>query len=203
MVAPNKKQQLFDRWAPLYDWIFPSVFYQATHKRLLDYVELPEHPNVLDIGCGTGRLLNRLAAEYVDLQGTGLDFSPEMLHQARQSNRHRPHLIFVQGEVFPLRFADEQFDAAFNTLSFLHYSEPERVFAEIYRVLRPGGRFYLVDPSAPTGSWHVPISPDGIRLYNKTMRQQMGTQEGFECSKHQFLLGPNLLTIFIKPSSLP
>ena len=123
MCALNKNQLLFVRWAPLYDCIFPSVSYQATHKRLLDYVELPERPNVLDIGCGTGRLLNRLAAEYPNLQGTGLDFSPEMLRQARQSNRHRPRLIFVQGDVVPLRLADEQFDAVFNTLSFLHYSE--------------------------------------------------------------------------------
>ena len=124
-----------------------------------------------------------------------------MLRQARRSNRHRPHLIFVQGDVVPLRFADEQFDAVFNTLSFLHYPEPEQVFAEVCRVLRPRGG-YLVDPAA-AGTWHVPVSPNEISLYSKSMRQQMGMRAGFECSKHQFLLGPNLLTIFTKPSSLP
>ena len=201
MFLSNNKQQLFDRWAPIYDYWFPSVFYQATHKRLLEYVELPEQANVLDIGCGTGRLLNRLAAQYPDLQGTGLDFSAEMLRQARRSNHHRPRLIFVQGEVFPLRFADAQFDAVFNTLSFLHYSEPDRVLAEINRVLQPGGMFYLVDPAAQTSIWQIPVSPDGIRLYSQQVRQQMGAQAGLECLKHQYLLGPNLLTIFRKPHS--
>lgn len=200
MNGPNKKQQLFDRWAPVYDWLFPSVFYQAIHLRLLEYIELPQCPTVLDIGCGTGKLLNRLAANYPDLQGTGLDFSAEMLRQARRSNQHPPRLIFVQGGVAPLRFVDDQFDAVFNTFSFLHYANPERVFAEIYRVLRPGGRFYLVDPSANSGSWRIPISPDGVRFYSKTVREQMGTQVQFKCLKHQYLLGPALLSIFAKSS---
>ena len=145
MNSPNSKQQLFDRWAPFYDFWFPSVLYQATHQRLLEYVELPEDPNVLDISCGTGRLLNRLAAAYPSLQGTGLDFSAAMLRQARRSNHHRPRLIFVQGHAAPLRFTDQQLDAIFNTLSVLHYPEPRRVLAEICRVLRPGGIFYWVD----------------------------------------------------------
>ncbi len=200
MARPNKKQLLFDRWAPLYDFLFPSVFYQAIHKRLLEYVELPQSSNVLDIGCGTGRLLGRLAAKYPSLQGTGLDFSAEMLRQAHRANRHRPRLIFVQGNAASLRFADEQFDAVFNTLSFLHYSEPDQVFAEIHRVLRPGGSFYLVDPTTmkPTEIWRVPVSPQGIRLYGAKVREQMGTQAGFRCLKHQYLLGPSLLTIFTK-----
>jgi ubiquinone/menaquinone biosynthesis C-methylase UbiE len=198
----SNKQQLFDLWAPLYDFPFPSAFYRATHQRMLEYVELPQHPNVLDIGCGTGRLLHRLGTEYSDLRGTGLDFSAEMLRQARRSNRHRPRLIFVQGSAAPLRFANEQFDAVFNTFSFLHYLEPERVFAEIKRVLRPGGTFYLVDPttSDPTGIGLVPVTPSGIRLYSLRMREQMGKQVGFRCLKHQYLLGPNLLTIFTKVS---
>ena len=199
---PNQKQQLFDRWAPVYDWLFPSVFYQAVHIRLLEYVELPECCNVLDIGCGTGKLLNRLAANYPDLQGTGLDFSAEMLRQARRSNQHHPRLVFVQGNVAPLRFADEQFDTVFNTFSFLHYTNPEQVFAEIYRILRPGCKFYLVDPSAGSGNWHIPISPDGIRFYDRTMREQMGMQVGFKCLKHQHLLGPTLLSVFAKSLAL-
>ncbi|MEL6383193.1 MAG: class I SAM-dependent methyltransferase [Cyanobacteria bacterium J06626_18] len=200
MNLPNSKQQLFDRWAPIYDFLFPSVFYQATHKRLLEYVELPAAPNVLDIGCGTGRLLNRLATAYPSLQGTGLDFSAAMLRQARCSNHHRPRLIFVQGHAAPLRFADQQFDAVFNTFSFLHYLEPQRVLAEIYRVLRPGGTFYWVDPTTntSTGVGRVPVSPNGIRVYGSKIRQQMGTQVGFRYLKHQYLLGPNLLSIFAK-----
>ena len=201
MNLSNQKQQLFDNWAPIYDWLFPSVFYRAIHKRLLEYVELPKAPNVLDIGCGTGRLLNRVAAAYPDLRGTGLDFSAEMVRQARHSNRHRPRLIFVQGTSAPLRFANQQFDAVFNTLSFLHYPEPEQVFTEIYRVLRPGGTFYMVDPvnTLASGTWHIPVSPKGITFYGKTVREGMGTQAGFECLKHQYLLGPTLLTIFSKP----
>ncbi|MEM9947988.1 MAG: class I SAM-dependent methyltransferase [Cyanobacteria bacterium P01_D01_bin.36] len=199
MDASNKKQQLFDRWAPFYDSLFPSVFYQAIHKRLLDYAELPNQARVLDIGCGTGRLLNRLAAKYPDLYGTGLDFSAEMLRQARRSNRHRPRLIFVQGDAIPLRFVEDQFDAVFNTISFLHYAEPERVLAEIYRVLRPGGMFYLADPMDPalTAIWHSEMN-----IYSRGQRQQMGMQVGLECIGHQYLLGPGqlILTIFGKPS---
>lgn len=125
-----------------------------------------------------------------------------MLRLARRSNRHRLRIIFVQGSAAPLRFADEQFDVVFNTFSFLHYLEPELVFAEIDRVLRPGGTFYLVDPttSVPTGMWQVSVSPDGIRLYSPRVREQMGTQVGFRCLKHQYLLGPNLLSIFTKVS---
>ena len=201
MDMPNKKQQSFDRWAPSYDNLFPSVFYQAIHKRTLDYVELPEQAKVLDIGCGTGRLLNRLAAKYPDFQGIELDFSAEMLRQARRSNLHRPRLIFVQGNAAPLRFVDDQFHAVFNTISFLHYAEPERVLAEVYRVLWPGGMFYLVDPTdrSLTASWH-----SEMRLYSREKRQQMGIQAGLECIKHQYLLGPDqmTLTIFSKPSSL-
>ena len=200
MNVSNSKQQLFDRWAPFYDFWVPSLLYQATHRRLLEYVELPAAPNVLDISCGTGRLLNRLAAAYPNLQGTGLDFSAAMLRQARNSNHHRPRLIFVQGQAAPLRFTDQQFDAVFNTFSFLHYLEPQRVLTEMYRVLRPGGTFYWVDPTTDTstGVGYVPVSPNGITVYSPEVRQQMGTQAGFRHVKHRYLLGKNLLSIFVK-----
>ena len=63
------KQTFFDLWAPSYDWLFPSIVYQAIHKRLLEYVDLSNSANVLDLGCGTGKLLHRLAVNFPTLQG--------------------------------------------------------------------------------------------------------------------------------------
>lgn len=194
------KQQFFNQWAPYYDWLFPSVFYQALHKRLLEYVELPESANILDLGCGTGRLLDRLAAQFPSLLGTGLDLSAEMLSIARRQNRRQPRLIHLQGNALELPFAVAQFDAVFNVCSFLHYPQPERVFSEVSRVLRPGGYFYLVDPvsSNKTGRQYVSASLGGIRLYSSQVREQLGMQVGLSCLKHQYLLGSALLSQFIR-----
>lgn len=195
------KQKVFDRWAPSYDWLFPSVFYQAIHQRLLEFVQLSDRPQVLDLGCGTGRLLNRLAAQFPDLWGTGLDLAPEMIRQARQRNQHHPRLIYVQGNAEALPFAEGQFDAVFNTLSFLHYPNPTTVLTQVQRVLRPGGHFYLVDlvPWKPAASASVLPSLIGrMRFYSQEVRQQLGQQAGLSCLEHHYLLGPVMLTIFAK-----
>jgi ubiquinone/menaquinone biosynthesis C-methylase UbiE len=194
----QQKQWLFDRWAPSYDNLFPSVVYQAIHQRLLEYIELPDCAHVLDLGCGTGRLLNRLAVKFPGLQGTGLDLSAEMVRQSRRYNWHRPRLIYIQGSADQLPFAENQFDAVFNTFSFLHYPQPEPVFSEVSRVLRLGGHFYLVDPAIQwqTEKHSLPISPGGIRLYSPKVREQLGQQVGLSCLGHHYLLGLVLLTVF-------
>lgn len=198
----HNKEKFFDLWAPNYDFLFLSVFYQAVHKRLLEYVNFPDRVDVLDLGCETGRLLDRLATQFPQMRGTGLDLSSEMLRQAREGNRHHPRLIYIQGNAEALPFADGQFDAVFNTLSFLHYPKPEQVFSEVSRVLHPGGQFYLVDPTASrqAGTWRVPVSPGGIRIYSPEVREKLGIQAGLNCLGHYYLLGSVLLTIFGKPS---
>ncbi|BAZ47485.1 type 11 methyltransferase [Nostoc sp. NIES-4103] len=197
----SNKKLLFDTWAPSYDWLFPSVIYQANHKRLLQYVDLPERANVLDIGCGTGRLLERLATQFPDLRGTGLDLSPNMLQVARLSNRHHPRLIFLEGKAESLPFAEGQFDAVFSSISFLHYLQPQQVLSEVARVLVPGGRFYLVDISTKIDKLPqlLQISPFGIRLYSPHQRELLGSSGGLLVLNHHYLLGPVLLTIFAKP----
>ncbi len=193
----RNKEKFFDRWAPSYDFLFTTVFYQAVHKRLLEYVELPDQPNVLDLGCGTGRLLNRLAAQFPTLRGTGLDLSREMLRQARQRNQYGTRLIYIKGNVESLPFADGQFDAIFNTISFLHYPNPKQVFSEVSRVLRPNGRFYLADYVRPDISpSYCSFFPGGLRFYSPRQREKFGTDAGLECLGHHYLLGPVLLTIF-------
>jgi ubiquinone/menaquinone biosynthesis C-methylase UbiE len=191
----TNKEKFFDLWAPNYDFLLTTVFYQAVHKRLLEYVELREQPNVLDLGCGTGRLLNRLASKFPNLQGTGLDLSTQMLHQARQRNQHHPRLIFVRGNAESLPFANSQFDAVFNTISFLHYANPETVFAEVSRVLCHGGKFYLVD-WVETQSISSFLSKAKISFYNPQKREKLGQNAGLKCLGHYYLLGAVLLTVF-------
>ncbi len=196
----NQKQNFFDRWAPNYDIIFTTIFYQSLHKRLLDYVELPENPYILDLGCGTGRLLHRFANEFPNLKGIGLDLSAEMLRQARLRNQHRERVIYKQGNAESMPFAEGQFDGVFNTISFLHYPNPQEVFMEVSRVLRVGGRFHLVDYKGrdENGINFIPFSPNGIRFYPPSRREEFGRVAGLRCVGHYYLLGWVMLSVFVK-----
>lgn len=194
----DKKASFFDRWAPNYDIILTTIFYQSLHKRLLSYLSLPHPPYVLDLGCGTGRLLNRLAKNFPDLQGIGVDLSPQMLKEARDTNQHHPRLIFTQGNAENLPCADNQFDAVFNTISFLHYPNPQQVFKEVSRVLKPQGRFYLVDYIRLYSLDSIPFSPGGINFYSPQERETFANNVGLTTQGHYHLLGRVVLSIFGK-----
>lgn len=197
----QNKQWFFDRWAPFYDVLFTTIFYQAVHRRMLEYAELPEATEVLDLGCGTGRLLNRLAKEFPQLRGTGFDLSPEMISQAREKNRWGDRIQFIRGNGSELPFPESSFDAVFCTISFLHYPDPERVLSEVSRVLRSRGIFYLADYTV--NDWteyrEVPVSPGKLRFYSRKRRAELGQTAGLNCLSHHYLIGPILLTKFAKP----
>lgn len=209
----SQKQWLFDLWAPRYDWLFPSVVYQALHQRLLEYLKLPETPQVLDLGCGTGKLLLRLSATFPQLQGIGVDLSPQMIQQAQarlqslartsalaqgrlltQQPQHE-RLQFLVANAEQLPWAEPSFDAVFNTMSFLHYPNPEAVLTQVHQVLKPGGHYYLVDITA---RWATePLGERGqIRLYSPSVRERLGQAAGLYCQGHYYLLGPVVLSIF-------
>lgn len=192
----TRKQTFFDTWAPHYDCLLTTIFYQAVHQRLLTYVTLPPQPTVLDLGCGTGKLLSRLAKQFPSLKGTGLDLSQEMLRQARAGNVHHPRLIYLQGNAEKLPFAEKQFDAVFNTISFLHYRYPQQVLSEIKRILASDGNFYLVDYTVGKLAT-VPISPGGLRFYSAKEREDLGKSVGLKCLGHYYLVGRVLLSIFV------
>ena len=101
--------------------------------------------SLLDIGTGTGRILQLLAARIGF--GLGIDLSREMLTLARANLDRAQHrnCQVRQGDMYHLALPDGAFDAA--TLhSVLHFADdPARVLAEAARVLTPGGRLIVVD----------------------------------------------------------
>ncbi len=100
---------------------------------------------LLDIGCGTGGLLERLAGRIEE--GVGVDASRDMLALARTrlAEHGHAHLTVRQADMYRLPLADGSFDAV--TLQMvLHYAEdPAAALAEAGRVLKPGGALLIVD----------------------------------------------------------
>ena len=197
----DQKQRFFDRWALTYDILLTTPFYQAVHKRMLIYADFPADGYVLDLGCGTGKLFKRLGKLYPQLKGSGLDLSPEMVTQAQTNNIHGDRLRFTLGNAEAQPFDDNTFDAVFNTISFLHYPNPQTVLAEVERVLKPGGKFYLADfgKGELLQGQTIPFSPGGVRFYSRDERVKMGEQAGLVTVAHHYLMFGVLLTIWQKP----
>ena len=194
------KERIFDLWAPYYDFPLTSVFYQAIHKRLLEYLDLPEDAYILDLGCGTGRLFRRLGKQFTSVRGVGLDLSGEMISQARERNLYPDRITYTQGNAESLPFEAETFTAAFNTISFLHYPNPQIVLREIHRVLMTGGRYYLADFTVrdDVKPPRFLFSSNKISFYSAKQRDNFAQEVGLKCLGHYYLLGPVLLTIFCK-----
>ena len=105
-------------------------------------------PHVLEVGPGPGRLAVELARRVQNLRLTGVDVDPAMVHRARARTRQEGldgHLAFVTGDVAALPFPAATFDVVTSSFSVHHWPDPVAGFAEIRRVLRPGGRAILYD----------------------------------------------------------
>lgn len=104
---------------------------------------------VLDMGCGAGH--TAIAAAGKAAHVTALDVTPEMLEVAAGLARERglTNIAFQQGDVMALPFENGSFDVVTSRLSAHHYADPAQALGEAFRVLKPGGRFLLVDTIAP------------------------------------------------------
>lgn len=105
-------------------------------------------PVVLEIGPGPGHLAVELARRVADLRLTGLDIDPSMVeHAVVRAERAgvQDRVTFRVGDVAVLPFADASFDLVTSSFSVHHWPDAAAGFAEIRRVLRPGGRAVVYD----------------------------------------------------------
>ncbi|MER6736417.1 class I SAM-dependent methyltransferase [Streptomyces puniciscabiei] len=158
---------LWQEYAPRYD-----VDAGRLERMLLDdgrsWVAGQAKGEVLEVAIGTGLNLQFYPAE-VSL--TGLDLSPAMLDQARDRAAALGREIELrEGQAHAMPFADDSFDTVVCTLGLCSVPDERPVIAEMYRVLRPGGRLLLLDH---VGSHHRLIFW-WQRMLEKNMLRQCG-----------------------------
>lgn len=130
----------FDLWSRVYDLpVVQWAIYRPVQEAVLRELRRPPARRILDVGCGTGILTERLARELDPELVCGCDFSIGMLEQA-VTRRPGP---WVQADAQHLPLSRGSVDVVVSTESFHWFPDPEAALAEFGRVLAPGGRLLV------------------------------------------------------------
>ena len=137
--------QEFTKAAEVYDSGHAGIYEMCKddYPPILEELKKDDFEDLLDVGCGTGPMVELLASEFPDRRYTGLDLTPRMIEVANEKGIVNAR--FVVGDAEDLPFDDESFDAVICANSFHHYPNPQAFFDEVGRVLRPGGKLVLRD----------------------------------------------------------
>ena len=138
--APVRRE--YDRRSASYDrrwrhYVEPST--QAT----LQFLQITDDQNILDLGCGTGALLEKLVERSSSARVIGLDLSSKMLEVAR--NRLQGKATLIRGDVSHLPFHRNRFGWIVSASSFHFWRQPGEVLTQIAQILEPEGGLVITD----------------------------------------------------------
>jgi ubiquinone/menaquinone biosynthesis C-methylase UbiE len=145
---------LFDRWSVTYDDPGLQRFtYRPIHDAVLTRIDGTEPRTLVDLGCGTGQLTQRLVRSFPGATVVGVDLSAGMLTEAAGRLRRAGDAgRLVRADARQLPFAASTVDVVVCTESFHWYPDQAGTLSELARVLKPGGRLLIASIAAVTGT---------------------------------------------------
>jgi demethylmenaquinone methyltransferase / 2-methoxy-6-polyprenyl-1,4-benzoquinol methylase len=189
-LPPDQVRAMFDRITPAYDRMnrLMSLGMDGSWRSLAVRASgVAPGDAALDVCCGTGDL----AIELLDAVSTrgrvvGLDFSPAMLEAAR---RKSSQVEWVQGDALALPFGDGEFAAATIGFGMRNLADPLRGFAELGRVVRPGGRVVCLELTPPP-AWAAPFArlwtDRAVPLLGRLIARETDAYRYLPASVHRF-----------------
>jgi ubiquinone/menaquinone biosynthesis C-methylase UbiE len=178
-------RKYFDKLAPRYDAHYYGRHGRQQYERIVVAVKNWAFTSVLDVGCGTGRLLAQLKRPRARLAGA--DISPQMISEAKKRLGKNADLRVADSEKLPWK--TERFDLVVTTDSLHHWPDPLQAFSEMRRVLRKGGHVVVADVTAPSilkqvSNWIAQFGKEGdVRVYSPAEIEQMLKEAGFAAIK--------------------
>ena len=137
-----------DVFLPLYDPIVRLMGFDRAREELISQANVQPGQHILDVGCGTGTFVVLLKRQYASAQVVGLDPDPKALRRAKSKVRRAAVSVQLdEGFADELPYKESSFDRVFSSFMFHHLEgeEREKSLKEVFRVLKPGGSFHLLD----------------------------------------------------------
>lgn len=138
---------------PLYDPLLRWGMREETFKnRLIKEARIAPDARVLDLGCGTGTLTILIKQRQRTADVVGFDGDPAVLEIARaKAQQQGVNIKLEQGMAYQLPYPNASFDRVLSSLVLHHLTtqDRERALRQVYRVLKPGGEFWIIDFGKP------------------------------------------------------
>jgi ubiquinone/menaquinone biosynthesis C-methylase UbiE len=157
--SANNEQQRFNQWSETYERSFMQwLIFDRVHRKVLSSLPPDFNPDsILDIGCGTGRLLRRMHARWPAAKLVGIDLAEGMVSKAHQLT---PTATIYQAPSENIPLKDGSADLITTTMSFHHWSNHAQGVGEAVRILRSSAYFVLADTNIGHGH---PLSRAQVR----------------------------------------
>ncbi len=182
-------REMFDNIAPAYDLMNRMMTFgidRSWRRKTVELVYRSGAKEILDLATGTGDLAIQLARAVPDARITGADLSEEMLQVGRRKVNEAglaQRVTLTQADGLHLPFGDATFDAvtvAFGVRNFEHLLEG---YFEIARVLRPGGKMFILELSEPVS----PLIRPFYRLYTRGVIPAVGRMVSHDARAYTYL----------------
>lgn len=186
-------QTYFDKWADTFEE--RGSIFRYFQNRVISLISFSDPSNFLDLGCGTGWAV-RYVASLLKGNGhfVGIDISGKMIKRAKEIAIEMKNVNFYQANSEELPLGNNYFDNIICTLSFHHYLHPEKALSEVQRVLKPGGKIYILDITADDFFNKLidklirRIQKEHVKQYSSLEYKQMFSQAGLKYERSKVIL---------------
>lgn len=140
-------------------------------KQFIDLLNLDKSKNVLEIGCGTGRITKKIVNNFSYY--TGIDISKKTVFAAKEHFKNYDNISFIHGDFINYDF-NNTYDVIFSTLTFMHFKDKKKVLVKAFNLLNCNGTFVLsIDKNnqnfIDTGYSKIKVFPDNPEKISKIL----------------------------------